>query len=93
MNHIFQQETLVKIGKKYGKSPAQVILRWNMQRDIVATPKSIPKNRMEENFAIWDFKLDDEDMADMARIDGQYSLADFNNPELVHALHRLKVHD
>lgn len=93
MNHIFQQETLVKIGKKYGKSPAQVILRWNMQRDIVATPKSIPKNRMEENFAIWDFQLDDEDMADMARIDGQYSLADFNNPELVHALHRLKVHD
>lgn len=59
----------------------------------MAIPKSIPKNRMEENFAIWDFKLDDEDMADMARIDGQYSLADFNNPELVHALHRLKVHD
>ena len=93
MNNIFQQENLVKIGKKYGKSPAQVILRWNMERGIVAIPKSVHKNRMEENFAVWDFKLDTEDMADIARLDGQHSLADLNNPELVHALHKLKVHD
>lgn len=93
MNNIFQQENLVKIGRKYGKSPAQVILRWNMERGIVAIPKSVHKNRMEENFAVWDFKLDDEDMADIARMDGQHSLADLNNPELVHALHNLKVHD
>lgn len=50
---------LVKIGEKYGKIGVQVALRWNAQRGVVIIPKSVHKERMEENFNIWDFKLND----------------------------------
>jgi 2,5-diketo-D-gluconate reductase A len=61
-NNIFQNELLASIGKKYKKSIAQVILRWLTQRGIVAIPKSVRKDRIEENFNIFDFQLSDEDM-------------------------------
>lgn len=60
--NMFSNETVAKIGRKYGKSVAQVILRWLIQRDIVCIPKSVHKERIEENIAVFDFALDDEDM-------------------------------
>lgn len=61
-HNIFQNEVLAEIGQKYGKANGQVILRWLMQRGIVVIPKSVHKNRMEENFDVFDFELSDEDM-------------------------------
>jgi len=59
-NNIFQNELLLSIGGKYGKSVAQIILRWLTQREVVVIPKSVRKERMEENFNIFDFELSPE---------------------------------
>src|SRR6185312_756877 len=56
-NNIFQKELLLSIGKKYNKTIAQVVIRWLTQRGVVAIPKSVRKERMEENFKIFDFEL------------------------------------
>lgn len=61
-NNIFHNEVLSAIGEKYNKSVAQVILRWLIQRDVIAIPKSVRKERMAENFNIFDFELAAEDM-------------------------------
>lgn len=65
---IFEQPLLQTIGEKYHKSVAQVILRWFMQRNIVAIPKTIHTNRMEENLAIFDFVLTDKEMQQIATL-------------------------
>ena len=65
----FENPTVNEIGKKYGKTAAQVMLRWNIQRGVVVIPKSTHKERMEENFNVFDFKLTDEDMAAIAALD------------------------
>lgn len=56
------QPVLIEIGKKYGKSPAQVVLRWDLQNEVVTIPKSIHENRIYENKDIFDFELNDEEM-------------------------------
>src|SRR5918911_5012230 len=61
-NNIFQNELLLSIAGKYGKSVAQVILRWLTQREVVVIPKSVRKERIIENFNIFDFELSGEDM-------------------------------
>lgn len=66
---LFTNPTIAKIGEKYGKSAAQVMLRWELQRGIVVIPKSVHKDRMEQNFDVFDFELSDEDMATMASLD------------------------
>jgi 2,5-diketo-D-gluconate reductase A len=68
-NGMFQNEVLLAIGARYGKSVGQVVLRWLVQRGIVALAKSVRKERMAENIAIFDFSLDDEDMARIAALD------------------------
>lgn len=68
-NNLFQNETLQKIGDKYGKSIAQVVLRWLLQRGIVCIPKSAKKERMEKNFNVFDFQLNQEDMEKIAGLD------------------------
>ena len=65
---------MIAIGERHGKSPAQVILRWLMQRDIVALPKSTHKERMAQNIDIFDFTLTDDDMASIAALDTRTSL-------------------
>ena len=70
---MFEEPLLVKIGKKYGKTAAQVILRWDMQRNVVAIPKSTHIERMEQNFDIFDFELSEEDMAKIATLDKKQS--------------------
>ncbi len=66
---IFQNPAIAAIGQKYGKTAAQVMLRWNIQRGVAVIPKSIHKERMEENFNIFDFVLSDEDMATIGALD------------------------
>src|SRR5438105_6222350 len=68
-NDIFHNDVLQSIGGKYGKSVAQVILRWLMQRGVVAIPKSVRKERIAENFNVFDFRLTDEDMAAIATLE------------------------
>ena len=68
-NGLFQNEVLVGIGARHGKSVGQVVLRWLVQRGIVALAKSVRKERMAENIAVFDFALDDDDMARIAALD------------------------
>lgn len=83
-NNIFQNELLLSIGKKYNKSIAQVILRWLTQRDVVAIPKSVRKERMEENFNIFDFQLNEEDMDAIKTLDTKTSsFFDHRDPAMV----------
>lgn len=70
---MFEEPLLVEIGKKYGKTAAQVILRWDIQRNVVAIPKSTHIERMEQNFDIFDFELSEEDMAKIATLDKKQS--------------------
>ena len=83
-NNIFQNELLLSIGKKYGKSVAQIILRWLTQREIVVIPKSVRKERIEENFNIFDFELSAEDMNAILALDTKQSLFfDHRDPAMV----------
>jgi len=68
-NNLFQNEVLAGIGARHGKSVGQVVLRWLVQRGIVALAKSVRKERMAENIAIFDFTLDDTEMARIATLD------------------------
>ena len=94
-NHgIFTHPVLTQIGQKYGKSAAQVALRWNVQRGVTVIPKSIHKERMEQNIDIWDFRLRDEDMAEIAKLDiGHSEIVDHGDPKFVQMLHRMKIHE
>ena len=94
-NHgIFTHPVLTKIGEKYGKSAAQVALRWNVQRGVIVIPKSVHKERMEQNIDIWDFQLSDADMAEIAKLDiGHSEIVDRYDPKFVQMLHQLKVHE
>ncbi|ARC86526.1 aldo/keto reductase family protein [Clostridium argentinense CDC 2741] len=68
-NNIFTNETLKKVGDKYNKSTAQVALRYLIQRGIIVIPKSVHKERMIQNFNIFDFKLDEDDMNKIFKLD------------------------
>lgn len=59
---LLHEKTLISLGEKYSKTPAQIILRWNYQRGVITIPKSANKDRLKENFSIFDFSLSDEDM-------------------------------
>ena len=86
-------EPFAEIGEKYGKSAAQVALRWNVQRGVVVIPKSVHKNRMEQNMDIWDFELGQEDMAEIAKLDlGHSEIVNHNDPGFVKMLHSMKIH-
>lgn len=65
----FENPVIAKIAEKYGKTTAQVMLRWNIQRGVVVIPKSTHIERMEENFHVFDFTLSDADMAEIAELD------------------------
>ena len=94
-NHgIFTHPALTKIGQKYGKSAAQVALRWNVQRGVTVIPKSVHKERMEQNIDIWDFQLSGEDMEEIAELDiGHSEIVDHSDPKFVQMLHSMKIHE
>ncbi|MBD5339112.1 MAG: aldo/keto reductase [Bacteroides sp.] len=73
-NGFFSNPVLSEIGQKYGKSVAQVALRWLLQRDVIIIPKSTHRERMEQNLDILDFELSKEDMAAIAALDTKTSL-------------------
>jgi len=83
-NGIFQNPLLRSIAEKHGKSIAQVVVRWLVQREIVAIPKSVRKERMAENLAVFDFKLRDEEMRAIAGLDSKTSsFFDHRDPNMV----------
>ena len=91
---IFTHPVLTKIGEKYGKSAAQAALRWNVQRGVTVIPKSVHKERMEQNLDIWDFTLSDEDMAEIAKLDlGHSEIVNHDDPAFVKMLHSRKLHE
>ncbi len=91
-NNIFQNELLLSIAGKYKKSIAQVILRWLTQRSVVAIPKSVRKERIMENFNIFDFDLSVEEMDKIAMLDTKKSLFfDHRDPEVVKRLSSRKL--
>ena len=94
-NHgIFTHPVLTTIGQKYGKSAAQVALRWNVQRGVAVIPKSVHKERMEQNIDIWDFQLSDADMAEIAKLDiGHSEIVNHSDPKFVQMLHQMKIHE
>ncbi|MDC7684243.1 aldo/keto reductase [Asticcacaulis sp. BYS171W] len=83
-NGLFETPVLTEIGQKYGKSVGQVVLRWLVQRHIVVLAKSVRKTRMAENLAVFDFALDEADMARIAMLDtNTSSFFSHRDPEIV----------
>lgn len=90
---IFTDSQLTEIGKKYGKSAAQVALRWNAQRGVSIILKSVHVERMEQNIDIWDFTLTDEEMEKIAAKDlGHSEIVNHDDPAFVKMLCGMKVH-
>lgn len=83
-NNLFENDVLLSIGRKYDKTIAQVVLRWLIQRGVVVIPKSVHKERIVENFDIFDFELADDDMKAISGLDQkQSSFFDHRDPEIV----------
>lgn len=93
-NGLFENELLRSVGHKHGKSIAQVVLRWLIQRGIVAIPKSVRRERMVENFEVFDFNLDAEDIAAIGTLDKKSSsFFDHRDPAMVKWLGMRKLED
>ena len=91
--NIFRHRLLSKIAARYGKSTAQIILRWNIQRGVVVIPKSARKERMEENMNIWDFALDSKDMDAIAALDiGHSEIINHYSSSTARALNAMRIH-
>ena len=91
-NNYFHNETLKEIGAKYGKSVAQIALRFLTQEGIVVIPKSTHKNRMEENFNIFDFELSEDDLNKIRALDtGKSLFCDHYSPEFVEFIVNYKI--
>ena len=86
-NGIFTNPVLTGIGQKYGKTPAQVVLRWHLQRGTIIIPKSTHRERMKENFEVFDFELTPEDMELIARMDTGKGFVDRRDPRRVKAFY------
>lgn len=87
MNGMFTNPVLKDIAEEHGKTVAQIILRWNVQRGVSIIPKSVHRNRMEENISIWDFELSEKDMGRIAKLDLAHpQMLDPRKPSEVHRL-------
>lgn len=92
--NIFTNDILTKIAGKYGKTTAQIILRWNIQRGVVVIPKSVHENRIQENINIWDFTLSEDDMEAIAQMDlGHSEIIDHFSANTAKYLNEFKIHD
>ncbi|WP_315080716.1 aldo/keto reductase [uncultured Clostridium sp.] len=90
-NNIFQNDVLVTLSEKYSKSVAQIVLRWLIQRGVVAIPKSVHKERIIENFNIFDFELSINDMEKIASLDTKEScFFSHSDPEMVKLFSEVK---
>ena len=92
--NIFSNEILKTIANKYGKTISQIVIRWNIQRGVAVIPKSIKKERIEENFNIWDFSLSDEDMNIIKQLDLEHTEAeDPTSLETAIGANQWKIHE
>ena len=90
---IFTLPLLTKIGARYGKSAAQVVLRWNIQRGVVVIPKSTHRNRMEQNIDIFDFTLTDEEMQAIGTLDrGETLFGRNDDPNYAKMINSVNIH-
>lgn len=91
----FTNEMLQEIAAAHGKTVGQVVLRWNVQRGVVVIPKSVHKERIEENFNIWDFQLSEEDMNKISSLDMGYqgTAVKHFDPDFVRMCTGRKIHD
>lgn len=88
MNGMFTNPVLCEIAKTHRKTTAQIILRWNLQRGVAIIPKSVHKNRIEENIDIWDFSLSEDEMKQIATLDlARPQMLDPLRPSEVHRLY------
>lgn len=91
---VFTNPVLQAIAQKYGKTTGQVMLRWLLQRGIVVIPKTVHKQRMEENIQVFDFALDAGDMQQIQSLDtGSSTIYDEMNPQMAMAIGQIKIHD
>ena len=90
---IFENETLSAIAAKHGKTVAQVVLRWLIERDIVVIPKSVHTARIIENIAVFDFRLDDDDRQGITQLDTAKPMFDHRDPKNAKLLSGFKVTD
>ena len=91
---IFTNPLLTEIAEKHKKTVGQVVLRWNVQRGVVVIPKSVHKERMEENLNIWDFSLDNDDMKKIATLDiGHSEIVNHFDPNFVKMINNWKIHE
>jgi 2,5-diketo-D-gluconate reductase A len=91
-NNLFTDPTLSEIGAAHGKSVAQVVLRWLIQRDVVVIPKSVRPERMVENFDVFDFTLTDDEMTRIAGMDtGTSAFFDHRDPAMVSQLGNVRI--
>ncbi len=91
---IFTHPVLTEIGNKYGKTAAQVALRWNIQRGVVVIPKSVHIERIKANIDVFDFELTKEDMDKISALSlPESGIVDHTDPAFIKMIHSLKVHD
>ena len=91
---IFTHPVLTEIGNKYGKTAAQVALRWNIQRGVVVIPKSVHIERIKANIVVFDFELTKEDMDKISALSlPESGIVDHTDPAFIKMIHSLKVHD
>jgi 2,5-diketo-D-gluconate reductase A len=91
-NNLFTDPTVSEVGAAHGKSVAQVVLRWLIQRNVVVIPKSVRPERMRENFDVFDFELDAEEMGRIAELDtGESLFFDHHDPKMVSRLGTVRV--
>ena len=90
---IFTDSVLTEIGNKYGKTAAQIALKWNAQRGVSIIPKSVHVERMEQNIDIWDFTLTDDEMNKIAEKDlGHSEIVNHDDPAFVKMICEMKIH-
>lgn len=91
---IFTHPVLSEIGSRYGKTPAQVALKWNVQRGVVIIPKSTHIERMEQNMDIWDFELSADEMVKITALDlGKSEIVDHSDPAFIKVIHSMRIHE
>jgi len=89
LTNLFKEELIVKLSQKYKKSPAQIILRWDIQRGIITIPKSQNPERIKENIEIFDFELTEEEVKEIDKLDGKQKRIQSNEEELVKEIRSL----
>lgn len=82
LTNIFKEEVILKLSEKYKKTPAQIILRWDIQRGIITIPKSVNPERIKENFEIFDFELTPDEVKEIDGLDGKQNRIQGNEEEL-----------